>query len=123
MWHLQVLEDFGYIRHTRIGKYLVYYLKEYGGLDTPHLELRVIFKNLNARNIIIYIMNYPGTYQSEIARALGLHHTSVKYHLIPMKEKELVESFSDGRLTRYFILEEKKSQLDYLMEKIKPEYT
>ncbi|MFX0203285.1 MAG: hypothetical protein ACFFCW_44845, partial [Candidatus Hodarchaeota archaeon] len=107
MWHLQVLDDFGYIRHMRIGKYQVYYLKEYARSDTPSPELGFLLKNENARNIINYIMSHPGTYQAEIARKFSLHHESVRYHLLQMKEKKLVESFSDGRITRYFILDGK----------------
>lgn len=111
MWHLQVLEDFGHIRHTRIGKYLVYYLREYRSMDPSLLELSFLLKNENARNIITHIMDQPGTYQAEIARALELHHDSVRYHLHPMKEQGLIESFSDGRITRYFIIDQKRDQI------------
>ena len=122
MWHLQVLDDFGYVRHTRIGKYQVYYLKGYADLDPLSLELIVLFKNENARNIISYIINHPGTYQAEIARALGLHHDSVRYHLLQINEKELLKSITDGRITRYFILDEKKNVLDSILKETQLEF-
>jgi len=116
MWHLQVLEDFGHIRHTRIGNYLVYYLREYSSMDPSSLELSFLLKNENARDIITLIMDHPGTYQAEIARALGLHHDSVRYHLRPMKEQGLIESFSDGRITRYFIIDQKRDQISTILQ-------
>lgn len=121
LWHLQVLEDFGYIRHMRIGMYQVYFLKEYARSDTPSPELGFLLKNENARNIINYILRHPGTYQAEIARMFGLHHDSVRYHLQQMKEKKLVESFSDGRITRYVILNGKRNLIENLLDIFKPE--
>ena len=121
MWHLQVLEDFDYIRQMRIGKYRVYYLKGYGSSIPPSVELSFLFKNNNTRAIINYINDNPGTYQAEIARAVDLHHTTVRYYLLQMKEQKLFESFSDGRRTRYFLLDEKRPQVDEILQHVQPE--
>ncbi len=123
MWHLQVLEDFDYIRQMRIGRYRVYYLKGYGRSvpPSPSVELGFLFKNKNIRAIINYIRDNPGTYQAEIARAMDLHHTTVRYYLLQMKEQKLFESFSDGRRTRYFLLDEKKPQVDKILQQVLPE--
>ncbi|MFQ6126630.1 MAG: winged helix-turn-helix transcriptional regulator [Candidatus Heimdallarchaeota archaeon] len=121
MWHLQVLEDFGHIRQIRIGKYRVYYLKEYGSPVSLSVELGFLFKNKNTRAIINYIRDHPGTYQAEIARTLGLHHTTVRYYLQQIIEQKLLESFSDGRRTRYFLLNEKKPQVNAMLQHVQPE--
>jgi len=121
MWHLQVLEDFGHVRHRRIGNYLVYYRNDYRRVDTSTPELTFLFKNQNVRDIMIYIMNHPGTYQAEIARAIGLHHTAVRYYLQQLNEHELLESFSDGRKTQYFLLDGKGRQVNTILSQIQPE--
>lgn len=123
MWHLQVLDDFGHIRHVRVGKYLVYYLKGDRDLNPPFLELAILFKNQIARAIIIYIKKHPGTYQAEIARALGLHHDSVRYHLLQMNERDLLDSHTEGRTTRYFLRDEKTELIDSILTKVQPEPT
>jgi len=121
MWHLQVLEDFDYIRQMRIGKYRVYYLKGYGSSVPPSVELSFLFKNKNTRSIINYINDNPGTYQAEIARAVDLHHTTVRYYILQMKKQKLFESFSDGRRTRYFLLDEKRPQVNEILQNVQPE--
>lgn len=120
-WHLQVLDDFGYVRHRKIGRHLVYFLKEFGASAPSIVEQGFLFKHKTTRAIIDYIRIHPRASQSEIARAVGVSNPTVHRHALRMKTHELLESISEGGQIQYDLPDEKKGLVDSLLSQVKPE--
>lgn len=90
-WHLRKLEQTNLIRSRYIGGKKVYYLVE-GGIESRKQAIaEAIFKNKNAREIMLYLYDNPGKHLLEIAHALTLNHHVVKWHINKMSMAELVE--------------------------------
>jgi len=90
-WHLRKLEQTNLIRSRYIGGKKVYYLVE-GGIESRKMAIaESILRNKNARDIMDYLLTYPGKHLLEIAQALELNHHVVKWHLKKMHMAELVE--------------------------------
>jgi len=120
-WHLQVLDDFGYVRHRKIGRHLVYFLKEFGASTPSMVEVGFLFKHKTTRAIVDYIRIHPRASQSKIAHAVGVSSPTVHRHALRMKTHELLESISEGGQIQYVLPDEKKGLVDSLLSQIKPE--
>ena len=98
-WHLRKLEEASLINTIKFGGKRVYYSK---ALRSEEVEKAfVVLKHSTARKIFAYIMNNDGCHQTLIARALGVHHDTVRHHVERMKTATLVSIFKDGRKTCY----------------------
>jgi predicted transcriptional regulator len=90
-WHLRKLEQTNLVRSRNIGGKKVFYLVE-GGIEARREAIaESIFKNKNARNIMIYLNKNPGKHLLEIANALSLNHHTVKWHIQKMYLAELID--------------------------------
>lgn len=90
-WHLRKLEQTNLVRSRAIGGKRVYYLVE-GGVEARKRAIaEAIFKNKNARDIMLYLQNNPGKHLLEIAHSLGLNHHTVKWHIKKMCIAELID--------------------------------
>jgi len=98
-WHLRKLEEANLIKSTKFGGKRVYFSRTLRSEDVE--KAFVVLKHLTARKIFAYILNNEGCHQTQIARALGIHHDTVRHHTSRMEKAVLLESFKDGRKTCY----------------------
>ncbi|WP_287583296.1 winged helix-turn-helix transcriptional regulator [Candidatus Borrarchaeum sp.] len=104
IWHLQVLEDFGFIVSRRHGHYKIFYPT---GRKIPLKDPRLVLKNKTAKKIVRFILKHPGTYQNEIAKGLGKSHGTIQYQLKKLVNAKLIEVTTDNGRKKFFISEEK----------------
>jgi predicted HTH transcriptional regulator len=103
-WHLQVLEDFGFIVSRRYEHYKIFYPT---GRKIPLHDPRLVLKNKTAKEIFRFVSKNPGTYQNEIAKELGKAHGTIRYNLKKLVKAEIIEVTSDNGRKKFFISEEK----------------
>ncbi|MFW9851777.1 MAG: winged helix-turn-helix transcriptional regulator [Candidatus Thorarchaeota archaeon] len=98
-WHLRKLEEANLIKSTKFGGKRVYFSRTLRSEDVE--KAFVVLKHLTARKIFAFILNNEGCHQTQIARALGIHHDTVRHHTSRMEQAVLLESFKIGRKTCY----------------------
>ena len=99
-WHLRMLEKDGLIKSAKFGGKRLYFPKM---LRSESAEKAfVILKNSTAAKVFDHIVNNPGCYQTEIAEILGIHHDTVRHHIVRLAEAELIDIMRDGRTVKYF---------------------
>jgi DNA-binding transcriptional ArsR family regulator len=101
LYHLAKLEEAGLIATEKIDGKRIYFPKN---LRNPELERAyAILKNDNASKIFIYILNNDGCFQNELARALDVHHDTIRFHTEKLADAELIERKKDGKLVKFSI--------------------
>jgi len=98
-WHLRKLEEALLIKSTKFGGKRVYFSRTLRSEDVE--KAFVVLKHLTARKIFAHIINNEDCHQTQIAKALSIHHDTVRHHTLRMEKAGLVESFKDGRKTCY----------------------
>ncbi|MFB0561776.1 MAG: winged helix-turn-helix transcriptional regulator [Candidatus Lokiarchaeia archaeon] len=109
-WHLRTLQKSGLIGSFKYGGKLVYYPKVLR--DEEAEKAFFSLRSETAKNIFQHIVNNPGCHQREIAKNLGVHHDTVRWHVGRMVETGLVDSERDGRKVRYTLGEMGKKLLE-----------
>jgi predicted transcriptional regulator len=92
-YHLKSLDKQGIIQRERTGKFLYCY-----GLETLSIdEKKILFvlRNNTSKRIILYLLQYGRASQSELARHLKKHPTTVEFHLKKLLEYDIVK-LNDG---------------------------
>ncbi|MHB8604377.1 MAG: winged helix-turn-helix transcriptional regulator [Thermoplasmatota archaeon] len=101
IWHLRKLEDAGLIHSRRFNGFKVFYPAE-GGVEARRLSLSITaLANGNAQEVFEFVMSNPGAHQREIARALGVNHGTVRWHLKKLGRAELLTEVKKGRASVY----------------------
>lgn len=101
IWHLRKLEEAGLIHSKRFNGYKVFYPAE-GGVEARRLSLgKTALANGNAQEVFEHVVANPGTHQREIARALGVNHGTVRWHLKKLMTAELLVETRSGKATSY----------------------
>ncbi len=109
-WHLRMLEKDGLIKTTKFAGKRLFFPKM---LRSESAEKAfAILKNGTAAKIFDLIVNNPGSYQSEIAEILGIHHDTVRHHIARLAEAQLIDIIRDGRTVKYFPGELGKELID-----------
>ena len=98
-WHLRKLEEANLIKSRKFGGKRVYFSRTLRSEDVE--KAFVVLKHATARKIFAYILNNEGVYQTVIAKALKIHHDTVRHHADRMSKAGLIEKFNDGRKTCY----------------------
>ncbi|MGQ0535684.1 MAG: winged helix-turn-helix transcriptional regulator [Methanobacteriota archaeon] len=102
LWHLRKLEASGLVRGRKFNGFKLYYPVA-GGVETSRRCLvQTALANKNARVIYDYVRTHPGTHQREIARALGVNHGTVRWHLRKLQTVDLLESQTVGKTANYY---------------------
>jgi predicted transcriptional regulator len=104
-WHLDKLVDAGLLGQVKVNGYRMYYPKGQGRLLREQCLVAGQLQSDNARRIIDYVSNSPGSHQREIARALDVNHGTARWHLSRLEEADLLESREEGRVTAYRLSE------------------
>lgn len=101
IWHLRKLEEAGLIHSKRFNGYKVFYPAE-GGVEARRLSLgKTALANANAQEVFEHVVAHPGTHQREIARALGVNHGTVRWHLKKLMDAELIVETRKGKASSY----------------------
>ena len=101
IWHLRKLEEAGLIHSRRFNGYKVFYPAE-GGIEARRLSLgKTALANENAQEVFEHVVTNPGTHQREIARALGVNHGTVRWHLKKLMSAELIVETRKGKASSY----------------------
>ena len=105
LWHLRKLEDANLITSKKFEGYKVFYPVE-GGVETKRKAIAMsVLKNDNAIQILHYVSANPSAHQREIARALGVNHGTVRWHLRKLEEAELIAPLKKEHTTHYYLSE------------------
>ncbi|MHA1585496.1 MAG: winged helix-turn-helix transcriptional regulator [Promethearchaeota archaeon] len=95
VWHLDILDTYKIIKKKRVGQYLTYYCYLYKNpLSNLNFKLS---KSQTTLNILNFIQEHEGCFQSKIAKELKLNHKTVKYHLDKLEELGLLEIKLKGK--------------------------
>jgi predicted transcriptional regulator len=101
IWHLRKLEEAGLIHSRRFNGYKVFYPAE-GGVEARRMSLgKTALSNGNAQDVFEHVVANPGTHQREIARALGVNHGTVRWHLKKLMHAELIVETRRGKASAY----------------------
>ena len=101
IWHLRKLEEAGLIHSKRFNGYKVFYPAE-GGIEARKMSLgKTALANDNAQEVFEHVVAHPGTHQREIARALGVNHGTVRWHLKKLLHAELIVETRRGKASSY----------------------
>lgn len=101
IWHLRKLEEAGLIHSRRFNGYKVFYPAE-GGVEARKMSLgKTALANDNAQEVFEHVVANPGTHQREIARALGVNHGTVRWHLKKLMHAELIVETRRGKASAY----------------------
>ena len=101
IWHLRKLEEAGLIHSRRFNGYKVFYPAE-GGIEARRMSLgKTALANGNAQEVFEHVVANPGTHQREIARALGVNHGTVRWHLKKLMSAELIVETRRGKASSY----------------------
>ncbi|NVM30150.1 MAG: ArsR family transcriptional regulator [Candidatus Helarchaeota archaeon] len=97
--HLRVLELFGYIRRKGYAspKLTLLFSSDYP--DT-YDDYFLILKNKNDQQIVQLLLNKQLTV-SELAASLGLHHSTIQYHLGKLERLDLIIRVEFGQIIKY----------------------
>ncbi|MFX0066358.1 MAG: winged helix-turn-helix transcriptional regulator [Candidatus Hermodarchaeota archaeon] len=103
-WHIQQLEQAGYLSSFKFGGKRVYFPSE---LRRPEIErIFLVLQSELSSLIFLYVLNNPGCHQSSIARDISLdvaiHYDTLRYHLERMEEVGLVEFQREGKYVNCF---------------------
>ncbi|HVM44482.1 MAG TPA: helix-turn-helix domain-containing protein [Candidatus Thermoplasmatota archaeon] len=101
IWHLRKLEEAGLIHSKRFNGYKVFYPAE-GGVEARKISLgKTALANGNAQEVFEHVVAHPGSHQREIARALGVNHGTVRWHLKKLLHAELIVETRRGKASSY----------------------
>jgi predicted transcriptional regulator len=105
LWHLRKLEDANLVTSKKFEGYKVFYPVE-GGVETKRKAIASsVLRNDNANQILVYVSTNPSAHQREIARALGVNHGTIRWHLRKLEEAELIRPLKKEHTTHYFVSE------------------
>lgn len=105
LWHLRKLEDANLVTSKKFEGYKVFYPVE-GGVATKEKAIaNSVLKNDNAQQILAYVSSNPSAHQREIARALGVNHGTVRWHLRKLEEAKLLAPIKKEHTTHYYVSE------------------
>jgi predicted transcriptional regulator len=100
-YHLSMLEKEARIKSRRIGQRRYYY-----PVTIPNEQNELILAFLRqetTRDILIYLMENPGSTQQDLASFKNVSAPTVKWHMSRLIESELVMVSREGKVVKYFI--------------------
>ncbi len=113
VWHLQVLEDFGFIGSHRYKQYKVYYPT---GRKISPKDPRLILKSNTAKAIVQFISKNPGAYQNLIAKQLGKSQGTIRYNMKKLVDAKIINVILENGQKKFFI-----NKKNLVLRKILPE--
>lgn len=99
--HVSVLEREGLIRSLKYGLYRHYYSIEID--NTQHQAMLALLMQNTTRDILIHLVEYPGSGQSDIAKFKQMSSPTINWHMSRMISLSVIIGIRDGKFVRYFI--------------------
>lgn len=99
--HLGVLDKLGLIKSRRKGMYKVYY--SISILCKRDEDILAVLQQETPRDIILYLVENPGSTQGEISNYMRLTAPTINWHMSNLINARLVISYKEGRFVKYFI--------------------
>jgi predicted transcriptional regulator len=109
-WHLQVLEDFGFIVSRRYKHYKIFY-PLIAGKVIPLKDPRLVLKSKTAKAIVRFILKNPGAYQNLIAKELGKSQGAIRYNMKKLVDAKIIDVMKENGQKKFYIRRHKKDQL------------
>jgi len=100
-YHLDALEKNGVIKSRKISIYKVYY--DVGVLGGRHESILAILQQETPRSILLYLIENPGSSQTEIANFVGCSSPTIVWHMSNLMKNGIVKHRRDGRFIKYYI--------------------
>ena len=102
IWHLQVLEDFGFIVSRRYKHYKIFY-PLIAGKEIPLKDPRLVLKSKTAKAIVRFILKNPGAYQNLIAKQLGKSQGTIRYQMKKLVDAKIIDVMKENGQKRFYI--------------------
>ena len=99
--HLDMLHKLGMIKSKRRGIYKVYFTVSI--LGKRNEDILAILQQETPRDIILYLVENPGSTQGEISNFIRVTAPTINWHMSVLINIGLVTSHKEGRFVRYFI--------------------
>ncbi len=105
LWHMRKLEQANLVNSKKFEGYKVFYPVA-GGVDSRKKALaNAVLRNDNAKQILDYISSNPSAHQREIARAIGVNHGTIRWHLRKLNDAGLVLQVKREHTSQYYVSE------------------
>lgn len=98
-YHLQRLEQAGFVRSEKQGHHRRFYRT--GEMEGDDIEALGVLKNDNAEKIARYLIQEPGANQKDVCQALDISPSLAHKWIKRLEEHELVESEQEWRSKHY----------------------
>ena len=99
--HLGVLDKMGLIKSRRKGIYKVHYTVSI--LRKRDEDILAVLQQETPRDIILYLVENPGSTQGEISNYMRLTAPTISWHMSNLINARLAASYKEGRFVKYFI--------------------
>lgn len=99
--HLGVLDKIGMIKSKRKGMYKVYYTVSILGKRDE--DILAVLQQETPREIILYLVENPGSTQGEITHYMSLTAPTINWHMSNLIDIGLVTNHKEGRFVKYYI--------------------
>jgi predicted transcriptional regulator len=99
--HISALQRKGLIRSLKYGLYRHYYSIDIG--DTQHQAMLALLMQDTSRDILIHLVEHPGSGQSDIAKFKQMSSPTINWHMSRMISLSVIVGIRDGKFVRYFI--------------------
>jgi len=106
-YHLNTLEDHGYIYSIRIGKYKIYFSTS-SRIEIDKARIHILLQNKNIKKIIKLIDQNPGISITKLSEKTKLHRNTINYNLNKLVKLGVVKKLKSGRRVFLYI-----SQMSY----------
>ncbi len=99
LYHLGKLEEEKLIQSEKIDGKRIYFPKN---LRNKEIERAfAILMNDNAKKIFLFVLNNKNSFQSQIARAINVHHDTVRHHAEKMEDAGILNKISHNKKVTY----------------------
>ncbi|MDX1611193.1 MAG: winged helix-turn-helix transcriptional regulator, partial [Candidatus Thermoplasmatota archaeon] len=116
-YHLDRLVKTDYLVASEEGNKVLYY-KNGGSFSPAERDLVPILKNPECMAVFEVILENPWCYRAEVAKALGVSHTTVNWHLKRLTKANLVEEHREGRNCHLYVNDQSLDRVCQVMDKM-----
>jgi predicted transcriptional regulator len=100
-YHLDKLQRKGWIKSLKLGAHRHYYSADV--TDEKHEVILAFLMHDTARDILVHLIEYPGSTQGDVARFKQLSAPTINWYMSRLIPAGIVVGVREGRIVRYFI--------------------
>ena len=100
-YHLNILEKSGSVKSKRVGIYKVYYT--FSILEERDESILAALQQETPREIIVYLVEHPGSTQVEIADHMDFSSPTINWHMSQLIETGIIRSQKERQFVRYYL--------------------